>query len=103
MKDETLPEVYVTANQLILSPETIKLLEVSVGDRIAINYYQIDDFKTIPLISKAEIFADKLSGNKVTKNNTISFRGDKNKILSEYGTKFYLKQFKANIFQLISF
>ena len=48
---------------------------------------------TFPIIGREELFEG--SGNRLTKSNTISYRGEQNTILREYGTCFKLVRFKT--------
>jgi len=74
-------DVELLENKLILSPTIISLLNAQVGDRIEIEYIEKDGV-IIPIIIKSQ------AGNKLTKSNTVSFRGKANVDLASYGTKF---------------
>lgn len=65
-------------------------------------YYQIDNQTTIPLIGKSSCFTDENDGNRLTKSNTVSFRGQQNEVLKLYGNFFYLEDFKNGVYKLIS-
>lgn len=96
-----LPIVEVGDNKLIISPKAISLLSVNYGDRIAVNYIQQTNEITFPVIGKSETFADPHSGNKLTKNNTVSFKGTQKTILTKYGQLFRIEEYKPNIFCMI--
>ena len=91
--------VTVADNKLILSKEAVKALEGVAGDRIAINYWTVDSTTTFPVIGKAEYFGDAAGGNRLTKSNTVSFRGMQRDILLEYGSFFKLVRFN-NYFKM---
>lgn len=93
--NQNLATIKVENNRLVLSPESVKALNATVGDRITINYWNIDKETTFPLIGKSELFSDPTNGNKLTKSNTVSYRGTQNKILKEYGSLFKLVPFKT--------
>ena len=93
--NQNLATIKVENNRLVLSPESVKALNATVGDRITINYWNIDKETTFPLIGKSELFSDPTNGNKLTKSNTVSYRGTQNKILKEYGSLFKLVPFKS--------
>ena len=93
--------VEVTANKLIISDTALAFLDANPEDRISINYFQESKEKTFPVIAKSEYFTDKKAGNKLTKSNTVSFRGNQRTILLEYGTVFELQPFKEHIFKLV--
>ena len=92
--------VEVTANKLIISDTALAFLDANPEDRISINYFQESKEETFPVIAKSEYFTDKKAGNKLTKSNTVSFRGNQRTILLEYGTVFELQPFKEHIFKL---
>lgn len=83
--------ITVGNNKLILSEEAIKLLNISPGDRIIVNYFTVDPEETFPIICKS---TDDL-GNKLTKSKTVSFRGEQRDILLWYGSVFTLEPFKG--------
>lgn len=93
--NQNLATIKVENNRLVLSSEAIKALNAIVGDRITINYWNINKETTFPLIGKSELFSDPTNGNKLTKSNTVSYRGTQNKILKEYGSLFKLVPFKT--------
>lgn len=93
--NQNLATIKVENNRLVLSLEAVKALNAIVGDRITINYWNIDKETTFPLIGKSELFSDPTNGNKLTKSNTVSYRGTQNKILKEYGSLFKLVPFKT--------
>ena len=93
--NQHLATIKVENNRLVLSSEAVKALNATVGDRITINYWNINKETTFPLIGKSELFSDPTNGNKLTKSNTVSYRGTQNKILKEYGSLFKLVPFKT--------
>ena len=106
LKDITIAEynvdeatVTVADNKLVLSKEAVKALGGVAGDRIAINYWTVDNETTFPVIGKSECFGDSTGGNRLTKSNTVSFRGVQRDILLEYGSFFKLIRFN-NYFKM---
>lgn len=96
------PIVEVDANKLILSDAVVELLDAESGEsRIAIQYHQVNNQETFPLIGKSEMFADKLAGNKLTKSNTVSFKGQQRTFLVQYGELFTLEKFDDGVYKLI--
>ena len=71
-----IPVIEVSDNKLILSPLAIETLQITPGDRVSVNYVQVDNEVTYPIISKS---------------NTISFKGTQRTILMKYGNLFTLK------------
>lgn len=94
-------QLAVLENKLMLSQEAVDILEASAGDRIAINYVQVTNQETFPVIGKSDAFVDPNSGNKLTKSNTVSFRGIQRDMLSKYGTNFNLELYKNKMYKLI--
>ena len=91
--------VTVANNKLVLSKEAVKALGGVAGDRITINYWTVDNETTFPVIGKSECFGDSTGGNRLTKSNTVSFRGVQRDILLEYGSFFKLIRFN-NYFKM---
>lgn len=97
-----LPTIKLESNKLIFSKEAISLLNVSPGDRIAINYKQESNTNTYPVIGLSSCFSSPDDGNKLTKSNTLSFRGNQNTILKLYGEEFTLEPENQNcVFKLV--
>lgn len=94
-----LPTVQALENKLQLSPSAIELIGVKAGDRLSINYWTVNNRETFPLIGKAEIFNEE--GTKLTKSNTISYRGQQMEVLNMYGSNFTIEPFKEGMFKLV--
>ena len=84
-----------------LNDDALMLLHAVAGDRISVQYWNVDKETTIPLIAKAEKFTDKQDGNKLTKSGTVSFKGEQHDVLTIYGTHFKMEEWKDGIFKLI--
>lgn len=100
--DSSKPLLVVADNKLILNDPLTSALNAEAGDRISINYYTVNNQETFPLIGRSDVFADPQSGNKLTKSNTVCFRGNQRTILLEYGEEFTIEEFKPGMFKLIS-
>ena len=87
-------------NKLKLSKSAQLLLGAIPNDRITVSYYTVSPEETFPVIGKSELFTDSTGGNRLTKSNTVSFRGTQRDILLEYGKSFKLKPFK-NYFKMV--
>lgn len=91
------PLVTLETNKLVLTQGAVDLLSVCEDCRIDIKY----DKKGNPLIGTDQAFGTK-SGNKLTKSNTVSFRGAANTKLSGFGNIFKLDPTKDDgIFYLV--
>ena len=82
------PKITLLDNKYILNNAAVKLLEVEPGDRVAIRYLDVSGIN-FPVIGKQEAYKIS-SGNKITKDFTVSCRGAGNDKLSEYGSIFNL-------------
>lgn len=83
------PIVTLDSNKLILTQGAIDLLQVCEDCRIDIKYEKKDK-KAVPIIGTDSAFGTK-SGNRLTKSNTVSYRGAANEKLATYGTIFKLE------------
>jgi len=92
--------VTLADNKLVLSKSAQLLLGVIPNDRITVSYYTVSPEETFPVIGKSELFTDSNGGNRLTKSNTVSFRGTQREILLEYGKSFKLEPFK-NYFKMV--
>jgi len=88
-------------NKLVLNNKCAATLEVKAEDRLVIKYEKIGK-KRSPIIGTDLSFDEEGSGNKVTKTNTVTYRGKANTVLAEYGTTFRLEEYKPGIWKLIS-
>ena len=83
------PIITLDSNKLILTQGAVDLLQVCADCRVDIKYKKKDK-KAVPIIGTDAAFGTK-SGNKLTKSNTVSYRGAANEKLSAYGTAFKLE------------
>ena len=93
--------ITLDSNKLVFNNKAISDMEIEYEDRIVIKYEKIGK-ENLPIIGKDLSFDEEGSGNKVTKSNTISYRGKVNTILSEYGTEFELVPHKEGIWRMVS-
>ena len=87
-------DLKVDENKLELTIEATEKLGAVAGDRVAINYWTVDNETTYPIISKADLFTDGADGNKITKKCTISFKGQQRTSLLKFGSLFTFSEFK---------
>ena len=83
------PIITLDPNKLILTQGAVDLLQVCPDCRVDIKYKKKGS-TTVPIIGTDSAFGTK-SGNKLTKTNTVSYRGAANDKLSTYGTVFTLE------------
>ena len=83
------PTVKLEDGKLVLSNSTISILNSQAGDRISVTYLNNNN-EFYPVIAKSDTFGDIVSGNKLTKAGTVSFKGKQAESLSQYGKDFDL-------------
>lgn len=95
------PLIVREANRLVFNNNCHQLMNLSNEDRIIIKY-EVNGKSKFPIIGTDTAFDEEGSGNKVTKNKTVSYRGKVNTILSEYGETFTVEKYKEDIWKLVS-
>lgn len=83
------PLITLEANKLVLTKGAVEALNPCEDCRIDIKYKKKDK-KLVPVIGTDAAFGTK-AGNKLTKTNTVSYRGAANDKLAAYGTVFRLE------------
>lgn len=94
------PELTLEDNKYCLNTAAVELLGVEAEDRIDIKFEKRDKVR-VPVIGCNTAFGTQ-GGNRLTKSNTVSYRGKNHDLLEEYGTVFSFKETdKEGIFELI--
>jgi hypothetical protein len=88
-------------NKLEFTADAIVDLNAVPGDRISINYWTVDNETTYPIVSKSDVFTDGQDGSKLTKKNTVSFKGQQRKSLLKFGELFDFSEFKDKNGQVV--
>lgn len=83
------PLITLDSNKLILTTGAVDMMKICPDCRIDIKYKKKDK-TSVPVIGTDEAFGTK-GGNKLTKLNTVSFRGSANEKLAEFGTTFRIE------------
>ena len=83
------PLITLDSNKLILTAGAVDMMKICPDCRIDIKYKKKDK-TSVPVIGTDEAFGTK-GGNKLTKSNTVSFRGSANEKLAEFGTTFRIE------------
>lgn len=100
VEDNKEPLITLDSNKLVLTTGAVDMLNICPDCRVDIKYKK-KDRTSIPVIGTDAAFGTK-GGNKLTKTNTVSFRGTANDKLSEFGTTFRMEQSEdEGIFYLI--
>ena len=82
-KHSEIVDLLLKDNKLILDPSLVNKLKAEPGDRIEIGYRERNGLLR-PIISIGE------NGNKLTKSNTVSFRGVQHNTLAQFGSNFWV-------------
>lgn len=94
------PLIKLDSNKLILTTGAVEMMNICADCRVDIKYKKKDK-ASVPVIGTDAAFGTK-GGNKLTKTNTVSFRGAANDKLAEYGTTFKIEPSEdEGIFYLI--
>ena len=94
------PLITLDSNKLILTTGAVDMMKICPDCRVDIKYKKKDKV-SVPVIGTDAAFGTK-GGNKLTKTNTVSFRGSANDKLTEYGSVFKLEPSEdEGIFYLI--
>lgn len=80
------PQLSLLDNKYSLNSAALDLLGVTAGDKIDIKYQIIGNIN-YPIIGSSTSWKS-TSGNKLTKSNTVSYRGKANEMLSAFGDTF---------------
>ena len=78
------PKLYLEENKYRLSEAAVSLMKLESDDKLDIKYEN-----GIPVIGTDNVFGTK-GGNKLTKSNTVAYRGNKNEELAKHGSEFTL-------------
>jgi len=94
------PELILEDNKYSLNTAAVELLGVEADDRVDIKFEKRDKVR-VPVIGCNTAFGTQ-GGNRLTKSNTVSYRGKNHDLLEEYGTVFSFKETdKEGIFELV--
>ena len=88
-------------NKITFNSKTVADMEIEYEDRIVIKWEK-DGKKMIPIIGKDVAFDEEGSGNKVTKSNSIAYKGKSNTVLAELGSEFTIETLREGIWKLVS-
>lgn len=94
--------ITLESNKIIFNNKALADLKAEAGDRIVIKYEKSKDGNAYPIIGKDLDFDEEGTGNKITKSGSVSYRGQANTILANYGSEFNLEPYKEGIWKLVS-
>ena len=94
--------VTLEPNKLVFNTNAANLIGIEYEDRIVIKWVKVGKTKVMsPIIGKDTAFDEEGSGNKVTKSNTVTYKGKANTVLAEFGSQFKLTEYQEGIYNLV--
>lgn len=96
------PLITLEANKLVFNSKAVLDMGIQYEDRVLIKWEKLDGKKElVPIIGTDISFGEEGAGNKVTKSNTIAYKGKANTVLAERGTEFTIVEYREGIWRLI--
>lgn len=95
------PIVTLEANKVIFNAGAVNALDIQYEDRVVIKWVAAENKRMVPIVGKNTAFGEESTGNKITKSNTMTYKGNANIVLAEYGSEFTLKPYEEGIYRLI--
>lgn len=84
-------------NKITLNNKAVADIGIEYGDRVFIIYEKDKTTNSLfPVIGRSDE-----TGNKITKSNTIAFKGNQNVALAEFGSEFTIESFKDDMWKLV--
>ena len=100
---EDSPVITLEATKLLLNNRAMSDMALKPEDRVIIKYEKfIGSKRLVPIIGSDLSFDQEGAGNKITKSNSVVYRGKANTVLAEYGSEFTIEPYKEGIWKLIS-
>ena len=94
--------ITLESNKLVFNNRVASEMDLQYEDRIVIKWEKDEKSKTmVPVIGKDISFGEEGTGNKVTKSNTVTYKGKANTILAEKGSEFTIEPFREGIWKLV--
>jgi len=101
LEDEAL--VTLEPTKIQLNNKAVADMGIVYGERVIIKYEKITGSKKyFPTIGSDTSMNEEGSGNKITKTNSVAYKGKANIILAEYGTEFSVEPYKEGVWKLVS-
>lgn len=99
----TEPIITLEATKLQFNNKAVADMELEWEDRIVIKWESEkgNKKKLFPIIGKDLAFDEEGAGNKITKTNSIGYKGKQNAVLAEYGNIFTIEPFGDEIWRLV--
>lgn len=95
--------ITLETNKLIFNNKAAADMSLNYEDRVVIKWIsEGQGKKMIPIIGTDISFEEEGTGNKLTKTNTIAYRGKANAVLAELGNEFTIESYAEGIWKLIA-
>jgi len=98
LEDEAL--ITLETNKLCFNNKAMSILNPDASDRLVIKWIQEGNVM-LPIIGTDLAFGEEGSGNKLTKSNTMAYKGKANTVLAELDKEFTLGDYKEGIYKLV--
>lgn len=92
--------ITLESNKIVFNNKCVLDMDLKYGDRLVIKWEKRDD-QMVPIIGKDVAFEEEGTGNKLTKSNTITYKGKANTILADFGSSFKIKNINDGIWELV--
>ena len=93
--------ITLTETKLEFNNKAVAEMGIEHENRIVIEFQKVTG-KVTPIVGTDESFKKEGTGNKLTKTNTVAYKGKQNTILSEYGSEFALEPFGDGLWKMVS-
>ena len=93
-------KITLEANKIVFNNKAIDMLQPSESGRVSIKWIQESNVM-IPIMGTDVAFGEEGAGNKLTKSNTMAYKGKANAVLAELDNEFTLAPHKDGIFKLV--
>lgn len=98
---ENTPLIIREDGKLIFNNKAIDEMGLTSESRVIVEYEK-DKGKLFPVIGTDVSFDTIGAGNKLTKSKTVSFRGNQNTVLGEFGDEFTIQKYRDGVWKLVS-
>ena len=95
--------VTLETNKLVFNSKAAADMGLNYEDRVVIKWIsEGQGKKMIPIVGTDISFEEEGTGNKLTKSNTIAYRGKANAVLAELGNEFTIESYAEGIWKLVA-
>lgn len=95
--------VTLETNKLMFNSKAVADMGLNYENRVVIKWIsEGQGKKMIPIVGTDISFEEEGTGNKLTKSNTIAYRGKANTVLAELGNEFTIESYAEGIWKLVA-